>query len=160
MTESESSQEILKLLHELNLTIKSIDSKLDNKVNEVNEVDIDESSGDVNITRKLLQPSLIFSKKYKSESESLSKSEKRYRRIAEENVYNISKDIQDGVYDICMAMQKYYIDDELNALACKPRINKLHHKLISKYINKGKIKSIEPFWKDDSYPKDAIIHWF
>ena len=33
MTELESSQEILKLLHELNITIKSIDSKLDNKKN-------------------------------------------------------------------------------------------------------------------------------
>ena len=53
MTESEISQEILNLLHELNITIKSIDSKLDN---EVNEVDIDESSGDGNITRKLLKP--------------------------------------------------------------------------------------------------------
>ena len=129
-------------------------------------------------------------KEYKSESESLSKSEKRYRRIAEENVYNISKDIQDGVYDICMAMQKYYIDDELNALAydvthepfnsdkykkkiaraihkllsnmvgtLKPRINQLLHKLISKYINEWEIKLIEPFWKYDSYPRSAIIHW-
>ena len=90
-----------------------------------------------------------------------------------------------------MAMQKYYIDDELNALACKvndepfnsekykkkivkaidklllnmlstlrPRINELHHKLIKKYVNEGEIKLIEPFWKDDSYPKDAIIHWY
>ena len=72
-----------------------------------------------------------------------------------------------------MAMQKYYIDDELNALAydvkhepfnsekykkkivkaihkllsnmvyiLKPRINKLLHKLINKYINEGKIKLI------------------
>ena len=38
MTESETSQEILNLLRELNITIKSIDSKLDN---EVKEVDID-----------------------------------------------------------------------------------------------------------------------
>ena len=88
-------------------------------------------------------------------------------------------------------MQKYYIDDELNALACKvkyepfdskrynekivkaidklllnmlsalrPRINKLHHKLIKKYVNEGEIKIIEPFWKDDSYPRSAIIHWY
>ena len=156
MTESESSQEIVKLLRGLYLTIKIINSKLD-KVNEVNEVHIDESSGDVHITRKLLQRSRIFSKKFKSESESESESE--VKEIATENIYNLSKDIHDGINDICMAMQKYYIDDELNALACKPRINKLHHKLISKYINKGKIKSIEPFWKDDSYSKDAIIHW-
>ena len=109
---------------------------------------------------------------------------------AERNVYHLSKDIEDGVYDICIAMQKYYIDDELNALTydvrhepfnsekykkkivniidkllsnmvstLRPRINKLHHKLIKKYLNKGQIKLLEPFWKDDSYPKSAIIHW-
>ena len=122
MTESEKSQEILNLLHELNTTIKSIDSKLNY---EVNEVDIDESSGDVHITRKLLKPlktntfKIEPSKRFntlKSESESKSKP-KSEKHIAVRNVYNLSKDIEDGVYDICIAMQKYYIDDELNALA-------------------------------------------
>ena len=42
----------------------------------------------------------------------------------------------------------------------RPRINELHHKLIKKYVKEGEIKLIEPFWKDDSYPKDAIIHWY
>ena len=84
MTESETSQEILNLLHELNITIKSIDSKLDN---EVNEVDIDESSGAVHITRKI-KPSITFKKlkdipNDKSESESESESESIYRKIAE-----------------------------------------------------------------------------
>ena len=98
MTELESSQEILKLLHELNITIKSIDSKLDNEVNEVNEVDIDESSGDVHISRKRfrIETSIRFPRISKplgiraprtfkseseseSESQSLSKSEKWYR---------------------------------------------------------------------------------
>ena len=122
MTESEKSQEILNLLHELNTTIKSIDSKLNY---EVNEVDIDESSGDVHITRKLLKPlktntfKIEPSKRFntlKSESESKSKP-KSEKHIAVRNVYNLSKDIEDGVYDICIAMQKYYIDDELNVLA-------------------------------------------
>ena len=84
MIYSETSQEILNLLHELNTTIKSIDSKLDI---EVNEVDIDESSGDVHITRKIINH-LVGLKPFKkfntlkdipndkSKSESESESEK------------------------------------------------------------------------------------
>ena len=65
---------ILKLLSGLYITLKNIDSKLD-KVNEVTEVHIDESSGDVHINRKMLKRLYTLSKKFKSESESESESE-------------------------------------------------------------------------------------
>ena len=94
MTESESSQEILKLLHELNSTIKSIDSKLDNKANEVNEVNIDESSGDVHITRKLLQPPLIAAKIFKSESESESELKSKSESINRHTATKILKPLR------------------------------------------------------------------
>ena len=51
MSESELSQKILKIISGLYLTIKNINSKLD-KVTEVTEVHIDESSGDVHKNRK------------------------------------------------------------------------------------------------------------
>ena len=191
MTDLETSREILNLLHELNTTIKCIDSKIDN---EVNLIEIDESLGDFHI-RKCIKPPVVSKKtsndKSKSESESESKKD-----IAATNVYHLSKDIEDGVNDICLGMQKYYIDIELNALAydirnnplnsekyyeklenvidelflnmvseIRPRIDKLHIKLIEKYINGGRIKLLKPFWDDaDADPNqvrryDAIIHW-
>ena len=32
------------------------------------------------------------------------------------NAYNISKDIEDGIHDICMSMQKYDVDPQINNL--------------------------------------------
>ena len=45
----------------------------------------------------------------------------------------------------------------------RPRINKLHDKLMKKYLNKGQMKLLKPWWDDADpnqlYVKNAIIHW-
>ena len=146
MTDSESSQKILKILSGLYLTLKNIDSKLD-KVNEVTEVHIDESSGDVHKNRKILKRIDKLSKKYISESESESESysdsdsdfefeSTKYRlsvdeedlhnlsqdnihKLLEDNIFNLSYDIDDGINDIRMAMQKYFTESRISHLSSK-----------------------------------------
>ena len=118
MIDSESSQKIFKLLSGLYLTLKNIDSKLD-KITEVTEVNIYESSGDVRTDRKILKRVDKLSKKYISESESYSDPEltKHPFSVERKNVYNLSQDIEDGINDICMSMQKHFIESRISHLS-------------------------------------------
>ena len=188
MTESESSNEILNLSEGLHTTLKSIDSKLNNIAYKVNEVHINESSGDVHIAKKLLIRKLLKKSESESESESELELTKSPLNIETKNVHNLSKDIEDGVHDIFLAMQNHFIDSKISYLVSlvndrllsldeynyniekgiddilkmpyilKPRIHKLRHILLKKYINKHEIKSTNTFWKDNQVNR-PIIDW-
>ena len=87
----------------------------------VNEVHINESSGDVHIAKKLLIRKLFKKSESQSQSESESESDSELDsesnlNIKTKNVYNISRDIEDGVRDIFLSIQKYYVDSRISDL--------------------------------------------
>lgn len=147
MTESEHTKELLRLFRELNMRVKSIDSKLEYEVNyldskldqKVNYIDINESDGCIDIkklkkviARKKLDEDNDHNKSeedtdlnnseedtdlYNSEEDTELNNSKKDIEIVDSNLDCLKKDIEDGVEDICSGMQKYYIDDALNSLA-------------------------------------------
>ena len=125
------------------LTLKNIDSKLD-KITEVTEVHIHEESGDVRTNRKILKQVDKSSKKYTSDldtdsdSESYSDSEltKYPLSVERKNVYNLSKDIEDGINDICMSMQKHFIESRISYLSSLLNQRKLSLDEYNYYIEK------------------------
>lgn len=114
MTDSYYKEEIIDPFRELNKLVASINSKLDNEVNEVN---IDESSGDLNITRKINTLKDIPNEKSEKENDNIKLNKiKKDIEIADSYEECLSQDIEDGIECICSGMQKYYIDESLNVL--------------------------------------------